>query len=36
MLRGTLLRPTWASGSAGNMETFLVLPGVDALNAVGR
>jgi putative DNA primase/helicase len=27
----TLLQPMWAAGSAGNMETFPVLPGIDAL-----
>jgi putative DNA primase/helicase len=29
--RGTLLRPGWARGSAGNVEAFPVLPGVEAL-----
>src|SRR5262249_32636046 len=29
--RGTLLRPAWAAGSAGNMEMFPVLSGIDAL-----
>ena len=31
VVRGTFLRPMWAAGSAGNMETFPVLPGIDAL-----
>jgi hypothetical protein len=31
VVRGTFLRPIWAAGSAGNMETFPVLPGIDAL-----
>jgi phage/plasmid primase-like uncharacterized protein len=29
--RGTLLRPAWATGSAGNMATFPVLAGIEAL-----
>jgi hypothetical protein len=29
--RGTLLRPAWACGSAGTLENFPVLPGVEAL-----
>jgi hypothetical protein len=29
--RGTLLQPTWAAGSAGNMANFPVLPGIEAL-----
>jgi hypothetical protein len=29
--RGTFLRPMWAAGSAGNMQTFPVLAGIDAL-----
>jgi hypothetical protein len=29
--RGTLLRPVWACGSAGTMEAFPPLPGVEAL-----
>ena len=29
--RGTLLRPAWAAGSAGNMAAFPVLSGIDAL-----
>jgi phage/plasmid primase-like uncharacterized protein len=29
--RGTLLRPAWAAASAGNMENFPVLPGIEAL-----
>jgi hypothetical protein len=28
---GTLYQPMWAAGSAGNMETFPVLPGIDSL-----
>ena len=28
---GTFYRPMWAAGSAGNMETFPVLPGIDVL-----
>jgi hypothetical protein len=28
---GTLLAPMWAAGSAGNLETFPVLPGIEAL-----
>jgi hypothetical protein len=29
--RNTLLRPAWAAGSAGNLENFPVLAGIDAL-----
>jgi phage/plasmid primase-like uncharacterized protein len=29
--RGTLLRPAWACSSAGNLEDFPVLPGIEAL-----
>jgi hypothetical protein len=29
--RATLLRPAWACGSAGTLEAFPVLPGVEAL-----
>lgn len=29
--RNTLLRPAWAAGSAGNLETFPVLAGIEAL-----
>jgi hypothetical protein len=29
--RGTLLRPAWAAGSAGNLEAFPVLPGIGSL-----
>jgi phage/plasmid primase-like uncharacterized protein len=29
--RGTLLQPAWAAASAGNLENFPVLPGIDAL-----
>jgi phage/plasmid primase-like uncharacterized protein len=29
--RGTLLQPAWAAGSAGNMEGFPVLSGIEAL-----
>lgn len=29
--RGTLLHPAWATGSAGNMATFPVLAGIEAL-----
>jgi phage/plasmid primase-like uncharacterized protein len=29
--RGTLLRPAWACGTAGNLEDFPVLPGIEAL-----
>src|SRR5262249_57097096 len=28
---GTLLRPAWAAASAGNLEDFPVLPGIEAL-----
>jgi phage/plasmid primase-like uncharacterized protein len=31
VLRGTLLRPAWAVASAGNLENFPVLPGIEAL-----
>jgi phage/plasmid primase-like uncharacterized protein len=31
MSRGTLLRPAWAAASAGNLENFPVLPGIEAL-----
>src|SRR5262249_46391066 len=29
--RGTLLQPAWAAGSAGNLASFPVLPGIEAL-----
>src|SRR5262249_62196051 len=29
--RNTLLRPAWAAASAGNLENFPVLPGVETL-----
>jgi phage/plasmid primase-like uncharacterized protein len=29
--RGTLLRPAWAAASAGNLENFPALPGIEAL-----
>jgi hypothetical protein len=32
--RNTLLRPAWATGSAGNLENFLVLAGIDALTVL--
>jgi phage/plasmid primase-like uncharacterized protein len=28
---GTLLRPAWAAGCAGNLESFPILPGIEAL-----
>jgi hypothetical protein len=31
MHRGTLLQPAWATGSAGNMRTFPILAGIEAL-----
>jgi Toprim domain len=33
-LRGTLLRPAWATGDAGHLEKFPVLPGVEALTVL--
>jgi phage/plasmid primase-like uncharacterized protein len=32
--RSTLLRPAWACGSAGTLESFPVLPGIEALTIV--
>jgi hypothetical protein len=32
--RNTLLRPAWATGSAGNLESFPVLSGIDALTVL--
>jgi Toprim domain len=29
--RGTLLRPAWAAGCAGNLEDFPILPGIEVL-----
>ena len=32
--RGTLLRPAWATGDAGHLEQFPVLPGIEALTVL--
>jgi len=32
--RNTMLRPAWAAGSAGNLESFPVLTGIDALTVL--
>jgi Toprim domain-containing protein len=32
--RGTLLTPAWATGDAGHLEKFPVLPGIEALTAL--
>lgn len=32
--RGTLLTPAWATGDAGHLEKFPVLPGIDALTVL--
>jgi phage/plasmid primase-like uncharacterized protein len=34
MCDGTLLQPAWAAASAGNLENFPVLPGIEALTIV--
>ena len=33
-LHGALLQPAWAATSAGNLESFPILPGIDALTVL--